>query len=69
MRSGIGHNFAFALASTSAVLLFALFASVNARAAAPTLDALDPTGARPGQKTTVTIVGKSDPWPASAACG
>lgn len=37
-------------------------------AAAPTLDALHPTGGRPGESVTVAIVGKSDPWPVSAWC-
>jgi hypothetical protein len=48
--------------------LIAVIATASLHAAAPTLDALHPTGARPGEKTTVTIVGKSDPWPVSAWC-
>lgn len=59
-RSGIRKNFTVALS--------ALFGATSLHAAAPTLDALDPTGARPGEKTTVAIVGKSDPWPVSAWC-
>ena len=51
------------------VALIAVFAATSSlHAAAPTLDALHPTGARPGQKTTVAIVGKSDPWPVSTWC-
>ena len=51
------------------VALFAVWSVTSAlHAAAPTLDALHPTGARPGEKTTVAIIGKSDPWPVSAWC-
>ncbi len=50
------------------VTLYALFAVTSLHAAAPTLDALYPTGARPGEKATIAIVGKSDPWPVSAWC-
>jgi len=57
---GVLRNFVVALASLSAVAWL--------HGAAPTLDALHPTGARPGEKITVTIVGKSDPWPVSAWC-